>query len=170
MKTLKWIFLIGLAGVILPVQLLQGGPIKESTIFAALAGSWVGTGDMVGPDGEKTEVREVWTGQFSDETFTISGVRKFGEAEHNFTWEFHSHHDLIEGQFKISSPEVDRRFEAVLNPENRTITITTILGGGSTLIVTNQISADGKTIAGSFRIVGQSGEIANQGTVTHLKE
>ena len=68
---------------------------------------------------------------------------------------------------------------AAVNPSYRTlivgtliatITITTILGGGSTLIVTNQISADGKTIAGSFRIVGQSGEIANQGTVTHLKE
>jgi hypothetical protein len=153
-----------------PIQPAQSGPIKESAIFAALVGSWVGAGEMISADGSKTEVKEVWTGQLSEETFTISGVRNFGDMEHNFTWEFHTHHDLIEGQFKISNPEVDCRFEAVLDPENRTITITTILGGGSTLIVTNQISADGKTITGTFQIVGQTGETANQGKVIHTKQ
>ncbi|MGY8643402.1 MAG: hypothetical protein ACKVJU_20190 [Verrucomicrobiales bacterium] len=125
-------------------------PIEENPIFKLFIGEWTGEGELVDSDGHKTKVVETWTEKLTDEgSFVISGKRKFDMAEHDFAWDFYANGDLIEGQMKMSEPEVEQRFEVVINEDARSIEIKIPLGGGTTMTVKNTVLKDGKTIEGT---------------------
>ncbi|NNE91958.1 MAG: hypothetical protein HKN23_09955 [Verrucomicrobiales bacterium] len=160
--------LIGLAAL-LP-SALEANPIKSSNVFRGLEGKWKGSGELVDPEGNKSEVVETWTGKFTEEgNFVMSGTRKLGQMEHGFAWEFYANGDLVEGQMKIEDPEIDARFEIVLDEEARSIKMTIPLSD-STMTIVNTVSKDGKTILGTVKIDDDSGNPGTTGEVKHEKQ
>ena len=148
-------------------------PITENPFFKQLVGKWQGEGELVNSgDGSKTAVKETWEGKFTDSgNFVISGKRLLDQGEHDFAWEYFANGDLIEGQMKMSEPELDIRFEAQVSEASRTITMKIPLsGGGGTLTITNIVSEDGQTIEGSVEIVNTAGRTTSTGKVTHRKQ
>lgn len=146
-------------------------PIEENPIFKLFIGEWTGEGKLVDSDGHKTKVVETWTGKLTDEgSFVISGKRKFDMAEHDFAWDFYANGDLIEGQMKMSEPEVEQRFEVVINEDARSVEIKIPLGGGMIMTVKNTVSKDGKTIEGTVKLEDESGQETTSGKVTHTKK
>ena len=148
-------------------------PIVENPFFKQLVGKWQGAGELIqSENGSVTPVKETWTGEFTDSgNFVISGKRLFDQSEHDFAWEYFANGDLIEGQMKMSEPELDVRFEAQLSADTRTITMKIPLsGGGGTLTIINTVSEDGQTIEGSVEIVDTAGRTTTTGKVKHQKQ
>lgn len=148
-------------------------PIAGNPFFKQLAGKWQGEGELVqSENGTVIPVKETWTGAFTDGgNFVISGKRLFDQSEHNFAWEYFANGDLIEGQMKMSEPELDVRFEAQLSEATRSITMKIELsGGGGTMTIINTVSEDGLSIDGSVEIADPSGRITTTGKVKHQKQ
>ncbi|HQW28907.1 MAG TPA: hypothetical protein PK529_06960 [Verrucomicrobiales bacterium] len=148
-------------------------PIIGNPFFKQLVGKWQGEGELANSEnGSKTPVKETWEGKFTDSgNFVISGKRLLDQGEHDFAWEYFANGDLIEGQMKMSEPELDIRFEAQVSEAFRTITMKIPLsGGGGTLTITNTVSEDGQTIEGSVEIVDTAGRTTSTGKVTHRKQ
>lgn len=137
-----------------------------------LSGKWEGEGELVNTaDGFVTPVKETWSGELTETgNFTISGKRLFDQNEHEFAWEFFANEDLIEGQMKVSEPEVDLRFEAQVSETDRSVTLKVgLTGGGGIMTIVNTVSLDGLTIEGTVEIVDDSGKTTTTGKVTHRK-
>ncbi len=152
---------------------LTAGPIADSPVFAMLSGKWEGEGELVNTaDGFITTVKETWTGEQTETgNFTMSGKRLFDQNEHEFAWEFFANGDLIEGQMKVTDPELDLRFEAQVNEAARSITLKVGLsGGGGIMTIVNTVSEDGLTIEGTVEIVDDTGKTTTTGKVTHRKQ
>lgn len=161
-------FAIGLA---LPLP-SHANPIADHPVFRLLVGKWKGSGELIDANGSKTAVTETWTGEFTDTgNFLMSGTRTLGQNEHQFAWEYYPNDDLIEGQMKISEPELDRRFEVEASTTDRFIKMKIPMDSAGTIMeIVNQPAKDGKSIEGSVKIVNQAGEVTLEGTVTHKKE
>jgi len=147
-------------------------PIEGNPVFASLVGQWEGEGELVDPsDGSITTVKETWKGEFTGGgNFAISGRRHLGQDEHEFSWEFFANDDLIEGQMRMSHPEVDLRFEAHVSDSARTVTIRVPLnGGGGVLTIVNLVSEDGTKIEGSVELIDDTGLTTSTGKVVHTK-
>ena len=148
-------------------------PITGNPFFKQLVGKWQGEGEMVqSENGSAVPIKETWTGEFTDSgNFVMSGKRLLDQNEHDFAWEYFANGDLIEGQMKMSDPELDVRFEAQLSGASRTITMKIPLsGGGGTLTIINTVSEDGRSIEGSVEIVDTSGRTTSTGKVKHQKQ
>lgn len=166
-------FSLLVAQALLVAGAATAGPIEGNPVFALLAGQWEGEGELVNPaDGFVTPVKESWKGEFTGGgNFTMSGKRLFDQNEHEFAWEYFANGDLIEGQMKVTDPEVDLRFEVVISEKERSITLKVPLtGGGGILTIVNTISADGRQIEGSVEIVDDTGRTTTTGKVVHKKK
>lgn len=151
---------------------LAAGPITDNPVFAMLAGKWEGQGELVNTaDGFVTQVKETWSGELTETgNFTMSGKRLFDQNEHEFAWEFFANGDLIEGQMKVTDPQLDLRFEAQVNEASRSVTLKVGLsGGGGVMTIVNTVSGDGLTIEGTVEIVDDTGKTTTTGKVTHRK-
>ena len=163
--------LLGVGLGLLICGLVNANPIADNPVFKQFAGEWTGEGELIDKDGNKTVVKETWTGKFTESgNFVMSGVRKLDLAEHDFAWEFFANDDIIEGQMKMSDPEVDQRFEVTVVGVTRTMQIKIPFGGGSTMTVVNTVSEDGKTITGTVKIEDENGETTTTGEVKHTKK
>ena len=161
-----------LFSVLLSVPPLAANPIADNPFFQQLVGKWEGEGQLVNSDdGSITPVKESWKGEFTEGgNFVMSGHRTLDQNEHDFSWEYFANDDLIEGQMKMSEPEVDARFEAQVSDADRTITLKVELsGGGGIMTITNTVSEDGLTIEGTVELVDDTGKTTTTGTVTHRK-
>ena len=148
-------------------------PITEHPVFRQFVGEWEGSGELVNSaDGSRSPVKETWTGKFTDTgNFVMEGRRTLDQNEHEFAWEYYANGDLIEGQMKVSEPEIDNRFEVQVSDEKRSITLKIPLdGNGGTMTITNTVSEDGQRIDGTVEITAPSGQVTLTGKVTHRRK
>ncbi|MCB1230104.1 MAG: hypothetical protein KDN19_07555 [Verrucomicrobiae bacterium] len=172
MRTLTRLFPLAL-GILISPPVVQANPITEHPVFKLLVGDWEGSGELVNSsDGAKTPVKETWTGKFTETgNFIMSGKRLFDQNEHEFAWEYYANGDLIEGQMKVSEPEIDNRFEVQVSDADRSITIKVPLdGNGGMMTITNKVSEDGQRIHGTVEITDPSGQTTLTGEVDHRKK
>ncbi len=159
------------AGLLLPAP-ASANPIADHPVFKLLVGEWEGSGELVNADDSKTPVRETWTGKFTETgNFIMSGKRTFDQNEHDFAWEYYPNGDLIEGQMKVSEPEIDNRFEVQISEADRSITLKIPLDAAGTLMtIVNTVSEDGQQITGKVETTDPSGQKTLSGTVTHTRK
>jgi hypothetical protein len=149
-----------------------GNPIADNPLFKKVEGKWEGEGSLTGSDGSKSPLKETWTGKFTETgNFVVSGKRLLDQLEHDFAWEYYPNGDLIEGQMKVSEPELDIRFEVTISEADRSITMKIPSGNqGDTMIITNTVSEDGKKISGTIKTVNPAGDEISGGEMTHEKK
>ncbi|MCB1236532.1 MAG: hypothetical protein KDM91_15800 [Verrucomicrobiae bacterium] len=164
-----WLSLFCLAA---GLAMATANPVSDNPVLKLLAGEWTGEGKLIDADGHEQPVKETWTGKFTDGgNFAMSGNRTLDQLLHEFAWEFYPNGDLIEGQMKISEPQLDLRFEVAISEADRSVTMkvpTTASGGLMTIV--NTVSADGKSISGTVEIKDDNGVVTSSGKVEHRRK
>jgi hypothetical protein len=148
---------------------LMANPVSDNPVLKKLAGEWKGEGELVDSNGNKQPVKEVWTGKFTETgNFIMSGKRTLDQQEHDFAWEFYPNGELVEGQMKISEPQIDLRFEVAISEVDRSVTMKIPTNqSGALMTIVNTVSEDGKTITGTVEIKDESGKVTSSGKVEH---
>jgi hypothetical protein len=148
---------------------LSANPVADNPVLKKLVGEWTGEGELVDSDGNKQPVKEAWTGKFTETgIFIISGRRQLDLQEHEFAWEFYSNGELIEGQMKISEPQIDIRFEVSISEADRSVIMKIPTNSsGALMTIVNTLSEDGKTISGTVEIKDETGKVTSSGKVQH---
>lgn len=170
MKTFTW--WIGLATAwVAAAAGAQANPVAGNPVLKLLAGDWTGEGELVDAAGNKQPVKEIWTGKLTESgNFIMAGQRTLDQMTHQFAWEFYPNGDLIEGQMKISEPQLDLRFEVAIDESARSVTMKIPTNSsGALMTIVNTVSADGKTISGTVEIKDEAGKVTSTGEVKHRR-
>lgn len=171
MKTRHFWSLVGCWTAVI-VGMAMANPVSENSVIKLLTGEWTGEGELVDADGHKQPVKETWTGKLTESgNYIMSGKRQLDQQEHEFSWEFYPNGELIEGQMKISEPQLDLRFEVTINEADRSITMKIPTNqSGALMTIVNTISKDGKSISGTVEIADETGKVTSTGKVEHKKK
>lgn len=172
MKTHTWWSWLAVGTLFgLSLGAVQANPVAGNPILKLLSGDWTGEGELVDTQGNKQPVKETWSGKFTETgNFIMSGQRTLDQQTHQFAWEFYPNGELIEGQMKISEPQLDLRFEVAIDETGRSVTMKIPTNSsGALMTIVNTVSEDGKSLSGTVEIKDESGKVTSSGKVEHRK-
>jgi hypothetical protein len=167
-SSMRWFHFLWIVGLAVAVRGQTPSP-SAHPFFKALEGRWTGEGELITRDQGELKIHEEWTGAAEEGGgFRMSGTRRLGEENHEFSWLFllNPTSGLYECEYQHTGMEQAMRFEVSVT-ENRVELRAPLGDPGSELLITNTLEEG--AIRGTVRHRDANGGEVSSGKVLHRR-